>query len=364
MVAESTNFWAKRKQRRTRSSFFARCPEVFAALGEDCGWEGNLNRRGRRFSQRNDWGVTQRYIYSPYGSLIVLNADFSTPPVGTQPISGYLYQGMTLDAVTGLYYARNRNYSPPLGVWISQDPAVYINGANTYQMEGSSPTGRTDPQGTDFIALADHLIGHGFALLFRHYSIDYWKGCTNAKNPAIGVREDVGQFKAANRNMHEAGAVELEPYAYHTWIYSTSWGSFGPEYNPPLLRVFLVSFVVFTDKPAEFEDIYSGTAAQVATTWKSVVAAANSYKFAEHAARNPTHSGWEPAVPGSSFQNWPNSDYQFPPGGNNSNTFAETTVKAAGIPWGGLPGSHPGNDTPVPVVGVSVSKNDLSPGAF
>ena len=94
------------------------------------------------------WGVTQRYIYSPYGSLIVLNADFSTPPSGTQPISDYLYQGMTLDAVTGLYYARNRNYSPSLGVWVSQDPAVYINGANTYQFVESGPVGAVDPSGT------------------------------------------------------------------------------------------------------------------------------------------------------------------------------------------------------------------------
>ena len=93
------------------------------------------------------WGVIQRYIYSPYGSLIVLNADFSTPPAGTQPISDYLYQGMTLDAVTGLYYARNRNYSPSLGVWISQDPAGYINGADRYQLVGSGPVGLTDALG-------------------------------------------------------------------------------------------------------------------------------------------------------------------------------------------------------------------------
>ncbi len=57
---------------------------------------------------------------------------------------------MTLDAVTGLYYARNRNYSPSLGVWISQDPAVYINGANTYQMEMSEPVGGVDPGGLDY----------------------------------------------------------------------------------------------------------------------------------------------------------------------------------------------------------------------
>jgi len=55
---------------------------------------------------------------------------------------------MTLDPVTGLYYARNRNYSPSLGRWINQDPAGYINGANTYQFVMSNPVGNVDPWGT------------------------------------------------------------------------------------------------------------------------------------------------------------------------------------------------------------------------
>ena len=44
-------------------------------------------------------------------------------------------------------YARNRNYSPSLGMWISQDPLQYVNGANTYQMEISGPVGAVDPGG-------------------------------------------------------------------------------------------------------------------------------------------------------------------------------------------------------------------------
>ena len=40
----------------------------------------------------------------------------------TQPISDCLYQGMSLDPVTGLYYERNRNYSPSPGVWTSGEP--------------------------------------------------------------------------------------------------------------------------------------------------------------------------------------------------------------------------------------------------
>ena len=66
---------------------------------------------------------------------------------GSTPIVNNLYQGMTLDPVTGLYYARNRNYSPTLGRWINQDPAGYINGANTYQFVMGNPVNRVDPWG-------------------------------------------------------------------------------------------------------------------------------------------------------------------------------------------------------------------------
>jgi RHS repeat-associated protein len=120
------------------------------------------------------WGVAQRYVYSPYGSLVVLNADFSTPPSGTQPLVNNLYQGMTLDGVTGLYYARNRNYSPTLGVWISQDPLQYVNGASTYQFAGSNPVERVDPVGLDyFFYKVEHVPGFVNYKVFLHHS--WWK---------------------------------------------------------------------------------------------------------------------------------------------------------------------------------------------
>ncbi|MGC8553633.1 MAG: RHS repeat-associated core domain-containing protein [Phycisphaerae bacterium] len=65
----------------------------------------------------------------------------------TQPLVNHLHQGMTLDAATGLYYDRARDYSPSLGRWMEQDPAQYINGANTYQFVDSSPAGLVDPSG-------------------------------------------------------------------------------------------------------------------------------------------------------------------------------------------------------------------------
>ncbi len=93
------------------------------------------------------WNVVQRYVYSPYGNIIILNPNFTTTPAGTIPMVNNLYQGMPLDPVTGLYYERARWYSPSLGTWISQDPAGYINGADTYQFVGDGPVGRVDPWG-------------------------------------------------------------------------------------------------------------------------------------------------------------------------------------------------------------------------
>ncbi len=89
------------------------------------------------------WQVLQYYVYSPYGTITVLNENGA----GSTPIVNNLYQGMTLDPVTGLYYARNRNYSPTLGRWVNQDPAGYINGANTYQFVMSNPVNGLDPMG-------------------------------------------------------------------------------------------------------------------------------------------------------------------------------------------------------------------------
>ena len=80
----------------------------------------------------------------------------------TQPLVNNLYQGMTLDAMPGLYYERNRDYSPSLGRWMEQDPAQFINGANTYQFVDSSPVGNVDAEGASlgwWVAFVGNLPG-------------------------------------------------------------------------------------------------------------------------------------------------------------------------------------------------------------
>ena len=126
--------------------------------------------------------------------------------------------GMTLDAVTGLYYARNRNYSPSLGVWISQDPADYINGANTYQMEMSGPVGSVDPLGLDSLpgvqqpvhasGLGDsgveHHISGGRYYVNYYYTDDLGDVVTNGVNPSHEIF-----YKIAKAILH--GLTKITP---------------------------------------------------------------------------------------------------------------------------------------------------------
>ena len=98
-------------------------------------------------STTQTWQVVQRYVYSPYGTITILNANWSATPSGTVPLVNNLFQGMANDPVTGLYYERARWYSPSLGTWISQDPMQYINGANTYQFVMSNPVEAMDSLG-------------------------------------------------------------------------------------------------------------------------------------------------------------------------------------------------------------------------
>jgi len=89
--------------------------------------------------------VVQRYVYDPYGNMTVLSAawtpqsDLFNTQVG--------FQGMWLDAASGLYHTLNRDYSAALGRWMEQDPAGYVNGDNLSQFLMDLPENAVDPDG-------------------------------------------------------------------------------------------------------------------------------------------------------------------------------------------------------------------------
>jgi RHS repeat-associated protein len=91
--------------------------------------------------------VLERYIYDPFGQPTILAADWSFR--GTSSYGWvFLHQGSRFDNVTGLYYFRNRDFSPTLGRWIRNDPAGYGAGdINLYRDESNDPVNQLDPYG-------------------------------------------------------------------------------------------------------------------------------------------------------------------------------------------------------------------------
>jgi RHS repeat-associated protein len=103
--------------------------------------------------------TVERYHYSPYGEVTVLDADYS--PEGEVGDSApdddglsdidneFLYTGRRLDPETGLYQYRHRYYHAQMGRFGNRDPIGYRGGMNLYAYVGGRPTFFVDPSGMD-----------------------------------------------------------------------------------------------------------------------------------------------------------------------------------------------------------------------
>ncbi len=90
--------------------------------------------------------VVQRNLFDSYGNMSVLSAVWTAQSdlFGTQ----VGFQGMWLDAASGLYHTPNRDYSVALGRWAEPDPSGASGSAdNLYQFVDSSPESVDDPTG-------------------------------------------------------------------------------------------------------------------------------------------------------------------------------------------------------------------------
>jgi RHS repeat-associated protein len=98
----------------------------------------------------NTGTVVERYNYTPYGQLIVLDANFATDGDGASDIANTTtYTGREFDPETGLYYYRNRYYHAEAGQFVTRDPIGYEGGIHLYAYVAGRPTVETDPQGQD-----------------------------------------------------------------------------------------------------------------------------------------------------------------------------------------------------------------------
>ena len=101
---------------------------------------------------------TERYIYDAYGTVTILNPDWSAK---VQNVSDFdnniLYTGAPLDRETGLILMRRRYYDPSLGVFASKDPIGLAGGnANLYGYASSNPVARVDLMGLSDESVYDY----------------------------------------------------------------------------------------------------------------------------------------------------------------------------------------------------------------
>jgi RHS repeat-associated protein len=90
--------------------------------------------------------VVERYLYSPYGEVTILDPDFTADADGASDYANTtLYTGREYDPQTGLMYYRARYYHPHLGRFVSRDPLTVD--PNLYRYCGDNPVIYVDPLG-------------------------------------------------------------------------------------------------------------------------------------------------------------------------------------------------------------------------
>jgi RHS repeat-associated protein len=110
--------------------------------------------------------VIERYTYDPYGKVTI--TDGSGTELNESAIGNpYMYSSRRYDETTGLYYYRNRMYSPELGRFLQRDPEWYSDSVNIYAYVGDNPIRWIDPFGlnkveTDLQGYTDEDFGKAF----------------------------------------------------------------------------------------------------------------------------------------------------------------------------------------------------------
>lgn len=97
--------------------------------------------------------VVERYAYDAYGQVRIFSATWATRTTSSYA-NTVLFAGLRLDSDTGLYHARNRDYHPGLGRFISRDPELAERLLQHYAYAMGNPLMFTDPMGLQALETA------------------------------------------------------------------------------------------------------------------------------------------------------------------------------------------------------------------
>ena len=101
----------------------------------------------------------EAYRYNAYGQPLQAST------VGNP----YMFTGRRFDSETGLYYYRNRYYSPGLRRFVEPDPIGFEGGMNLYAYVGNDPGNYLDPWGFIKLPWVSILFSFGSKAYSRFY---------------------------------------------------------------------------------------------------------------------------------------------------------------------------------------------------
>ena len=112
--------------------------------------------------------VVERYAYDPYGARTVLNATWGTLASSSVAFV-HGHQGLRFEVATGLYQNRNREHSPTLMRFTSNDRIW--SGTNLYATYDNSPAQKGDPSGLVVVAEDENAADRWVSYLRVKYGI-------------------------------------------------------------------------------------------------------------------------------------------------------------------------------------------------
>lgn len=90
--------------------------------------------------------IIETYEYTAFGLMKILDTN-GVEITESQIGNAWGYTGRRWDKESGLWYYRNRMYSPTLGRFLQRDPAGYVDGMNLYAYVQNNPLKYLDPMG-------------------------------------------------------------------------------------------------------------------------------------------------------------------------------------------------------------------------
>ncbi|MDX2107098.1 MAG: RHS repeat-associated core domain-containing protein [Candidatus Melainabacteria bacterium] len=103
------------------------------------------------------------------------------------------FTGQRFDTETGLYYFKNRYFSPAIGRFLQPDPAFYVDGLNLYTYVNNDPLNKTDVSGLSIGGGTEGSNGmlHGIVEMFNPQVHNSWinppEGIDNIPVPSYGA---------------------------------------------------------------------------------------------------------------------------------------------------------------------------------